>query len=71
MFTLFYAFQSIPVCDWLMFMLDLDRIANFCGQGAGSAKEPKKISLQKIKAKVIDGDTFEADRNRNGKFFLS
>ena len=28
----------------------------------------KKISLQKIKAKVIDGDTLDADLNRNGKF---
>ena len=51
-----------------MFMPDLDGTADFWWQGIGSAKELEKISLQKMKAKVIDGDTFEADLNRNGKF---
>ena len=28
----------------------------------------KKISLKKLKLRVIDGDTFDADFNRNGRF---
>ena len=31
-------------------------------------KNWKKISLKKLKLRVIDGDTFDADFNRNGRF---
>ena len=31
-------------------------------------KNWKKISLKKLKLRVIDGDTFNADFNRNGRF---
>ena len=31
-------------------------------------KKWKKISLKKMKLQVIDGDTFDADFNRNGRF---
>jgi len=40
----------------------------FAVKGQALPKNWKKISLQKMKAKVIDGDTFDADLNRNGKF---
>ena len=32
------------------------------------AKNWKNISLKKMKLRVIDGDTFDADFNRNGRF---
>ena len=51
-----------------MFMPDLDGTADFWGQGTGSTKELYKISLQEMKAKVIDGDTFNKDLNGNWKF---
>ena len=31
-------------------------------------KTGKKISLKKLKLQVIDGDTIDADFNRNGRF---
>ena len=31
-------------------------------------KKWKNISLKKMKLRVIDGDTFDADFNRNGRF---
>ena len=31
-------------------------------------KNWKKISLKKLKLRVIDGDTFDADFNRNGRY---
>ena len=60
---LFYVFQSILVWNWIVFMPDHDGTAYFQAQGIGSAKKMEKISLQKMKAEVIDGDL-----NRNGKF---
>ena len=32
-------------------------------------KNWKNISLKKLKLRVIDGDTFDADFNRNGRFY--
>jgi len=40
----------------------------FALEGQVLPKNWEKISLQKMKAEVIDGDTFDADLNRNGKF---
>jgi len=40
----------------------------FALEGQVLPKKWEKISLQKMKAEVIDGDTFDADLNRNGKF---
>ncbi len=40
----------------------------FALEGQVLPKNWEKISLQKMKAEVIDGDTIDADLNRNGKF---
>jgi endonuclease YncB( thermonuclease family) len=40
----------------------------FAVEGQALPKNWKKVSLQKMKVRVIDGDTFDADLNRNGKF---
>jgi len=40
----------------------------FALEGQALPKNWKKISLQKMKVRVIDGDTFDADLNSNGKF---
>ncbi len=40
----------------------------FALEGQVLPKNWEKISLQKMKVEVIDGDTFDADLNRNGKF---
>ena len=41
----------------------------FALEGQVLTKKWDKISLQKKKAELIDGDTFEADLNSNGKFY--
>jgi endonuclease YncB( thermonuclease family) len=46
----------------------LTALQPFGFKGQALPKNWKKISLQKMRAKLIDGDTFDADRNRNGKF---
>ena len=51
----------------LCFCLTLTVQQTFGVKGQVLPKNWKKISLQRMKAKVIDGDTFEADLNRNGK----
>jgi len=40
----------------------------FALEGQALPKNWNKIPLQKMKAEVIDGDTFDVDLNRNGKF---
>jgi len=40
----------------------------FALEGQVLPKNWEKISLQKMKSEVIDGDTIDADLNRNGKF---
>ena len=40
----------------------------FAVKGQALPQNWKKISLQKMKVRVIDGDTFDVDLNRNGKF---
>jgi len=52
----------------LCLCLSLTAQQTFGVKGQALPKNWKKISLQKMKAKVIDGDTFDADLNRNGKF---
>ena len=37
-------------------------------EGQALPKNWEKISLKKLKLRVIDGDTFDADFNRNGRF---
>jgi len=37
-------------------------------EGQALPKNWEKISLKKLKLQVIDGDTFDADFNRNGRF---
>ncbi|MEC9383439.1 MAG: hypothetical protein VYD06_03215, partial [SAR324 cluster bacterium] len=39
----------------------------FALEGQVLPKNWEKISLKKMKVEVIDGDTFDADLNRNGK----
>ena len=40
----------------------------FTVEGQSLPKNWKKFPLQKMKVRVIDGDTFDADLNRNGRF---
>jgi len=40
----------------------------FAVEGQSLPKNWKKFPLQKMKVRVIDGDTFDADLNRNGRF---
>ena len=37
-------------------------------EGQALPKNLEKISLKKMNLRVIDGDTFDADFNRNGRF---
>jgi len=52
----------------LCFSLTFSVQQTFAVEGQALPKNWKKISLQKMKVRVIDGDTFDADLNRNGKF---
>ena len=45
-----------------------DTSFNSGGCWPGTARELEKISLSKMKVRVIDGDTFDADIDRNGLF---
>ena len=47
---------------------DSDSAANIGGWRTGTAKKLGKNFAQKLKLQVIDGDTFDADFNRNGRF---
>ena len=65
---LFYVFESILFWNWIVFMPENEGTAYFQAQWTGSAKELEKIYLQKMKAKVSDGDTFDADLNPTVQF---